>query len=1858
MKFYQGQQVCEIMSHLACEQTNLRLLSYANLVQENDGKVMRSLKKKEHRSLLTLSYGALCFQIGDSVDEEGIEIDDIELMFNIFDNMLRSKVSNTKGLTHLYEWMRGVYLYTFKQEVVCDDYSTRLLEKDMVGEAQGLSSFMIGIANWIPRKVREFSNYAAEGIIEAFKKHFDKLLVEYCPIAAAACSWVSNVWETIKEWVHSAIETAGWMFAGCQELMTWGMCVIAGTCALSLLEKALVAMKIISASFDLSGIFVRSAIVGAFCLTMATKKESRSVELMQLVTLAIGTITTATAACFSPSTEDSKQDISAQAQSSGVEMLESLAKSLGTFCDSTLVSVGKTCTAINSINTAVGTMKSLVGKLMSMLCSFVYRVLGLESSFLRDASMVFSENVDGWLKQISWCQDQFLAKAYINQDELIILRSLMTRGEKMRQEMLTGGLKVSPVICGMVNKGCEDIHKLMVGAVMHGTSNNRKIPFVIYAHGPSRVGKTMVINRLIEDFSQEMQLGEDSVYPRNVVDDFWSGYKRQPIVVIDDFGAVTSEPSAEAQLIPLVSSAPYPLNMADLADKGMYFDSAIIMCSSNFIECSPESKVRDEMAFRNRRHVLFSVSLDPNVPYDSEDITKNQIYEIKSWFHDSYHVDATFTNYGDLLAYCKNKWAEHNEEQDKNMAQLKKNKMPTTFQQFSSILDLAMFVNQTSADLLARMKDEEGRCHFISCEDTEGHLRHYSIDSAGNVEEMLGVDPVLEQDLLKKTNKMVMAAYNFLKYNSANNLVIKTQLSELVDPTKFDKNYEFKGVVGDPLFSMQVAPSVKALPKWQRMTLYTIGKCLGREKISWYDTVKEKTMKALTKAYQSEIHEWPISLKITVGVILATVAGKAFWSFYKTMADAGNGGHFVGSVASAFAGSQAAVAQSRKPNRFDVSQYRYRNIPLRKRNWAEGQMSIDQSTMLIMEKCKANFKFSDISCQIVMLPGRQFIGYKHVFNELNFNMYAEIHTAHKKYTLFYKPENRIDFPNSELMLYKDPSLEDIPASCWDLFCFDAEKELPTTSFTAEMLTCKLDRTLNQHIPEWADITVKTCNKKLDVEYGNYQSVFYSYLQYNVPTKQEDCGSIIVATVGHTKKIIGIHTAGRGNREGFASYIPLVEMPAQAQAAEKFFDFLATEHDVTDGIGKVGHLKPGVWVPLPTKTNLVETPVEWHLQKPKTKEPSILSSTDLRLGGKNYDPFVGGIQKYSQPMCQLDDECLRKVATDMVEEWFDCVDEEVDTFEEVDLQAAINGIEGMEYMERVPLSTSEGFPHILSRKGGDKGKKRFLYGDGDIFDLVPDTTVAEAYELLEETCATNVPTLIGIECPKDEKLPLRKIYDKPKTRCFTVLPMEYNLVVRRKFLKFVAFIMKNRHRLSCQVGINPYGMEWSRLAQSLLEKGNNILCCDYSSFDGLLTKQIMSTIADMINELCQGGQKLCAQRKNLLMACCSRYAICKGDVWRVECGIPSGFPLTVICNSIFNEMLVRYSYVKICEEARVPRSVVENFGTFVKIVTYGDDNLISVQSSIKEHFNGQKLKNFLDKQGITITDGKDKTLPYLYFRQLEDCDFLKRGFKQESDVVWVGPEEKESLWAQLQYVTTNNLERNEAYLVNLVNVIRELYLHNPEEAAELRRMAIQRVPFIKEDPKLLPTMAQIKNFFLMQRQQQLADTNDNMDVLLNPDYIFVAPQRKLPTADFTLASGWKLRDLGKKPVDMIFGEERTIQVLFNASIPDDLLQDNMMVVNWPLGPGRGGLPTHGWAQANLYNPRSNIMKRLSALIQKYPDRDVELCFKHDSVPVAVVGVLMMVHLGVVKGKEANVFLTQIIEHAKTLKYLVKEATFIF
>lgn len=243
-----------------------------------------------------------------------------------------------------------------------------------------------------------------------------------------------------------------------------------------------------------------------------------------------------------------------------------------------------------------------------------------------------------------------------------------------------------------------------------------------------------------------------------------------------------------------------------------------------------------------------------------------------------------------------------------------------------------------------------------------------------------------------------------------------------------------------------------------------------------------------------------------------------------------------------------------------------------------------------------------------------------------------------------------------------------------------------------------------------------------------------------------------------------------------------------------------------------------------------------------------------------------------------------------------------------------------------------------------------------------------------------------------------------------------------------------------------------------------------------------------------------------MACCSRYAICKSDVWRVECGIPSGFPLTVICNSIFNEILIRYSFKAIMREQKVPGLISISFDKYVGMVTYGDDNLLSVSEVVKPYFDGKRLKEFLAKHKVVIIDGKDKTSPYLLFRRLEDCDFLKRGFRKDKNgIFWNAPEEKESLWAQLHYINVTNLEQHEAYKTNLVNVLRELYMWDVNECSALRKKALQRVDWLA--PSDLPTVAQIEEWYATCRGRYMPDSADSINFLLDQEHLgpLLAPQ---------------------------------------------------------------------------------------------------------------------------------------------------------
>nr|NP_734045.1 RNA-dependent RNA polymerase [Blackcurrant reversion virus] len=439
---------------------------------------------------------------------------------------------------------------------------------------------------------------------------------------------------------------------------------------------------------------------------------------------------------------------------------------------------------------------------------------------------------------------------------------------------------------------------------------------------------------------------------------------------------------------------------------------------------------------------------------------------------------------------------------------------------------------------------------------------------------------------------------------------------------------------------------------------------------------------------------------------------------------------------------------------------------------------------------------------------------------------------------------------------------------------------------------------------------------------------------------------------------------------------------------------------------------------------------------EVKQPAILSKDDPRIPeGTSYDPLIDGMAKFSHPMAVLDENVCNEVAQDIVESWHDCFQDLQDVSDEI----AINGSTEMDY-EPFNLQSSEGYPYVTQRKPGESGKIRFFEMDPytGLKSLIPNTLPAMRYEALQRDCFTSVPEMVCIETPKDECLPLRKICIKPKTRLFSILPLEFNLLLRKKFLHFSSSLQMHRDTLPTQVGVNPYSREWGELLQRLRAQSSVAINCDYASFDGLLTGQILEKIGTMINKMYIGSEASKIQRLNLLMSIVNRKSICGARVYEVRAGIPSGCALTVLLNSIFNEFLIRFVWRTTI--IGVPR---ERFSQYVTLLIYGDDNLIAVHPDYLPHFNGEIIRTRLADVNVIITDGSDKTAEKIEEKPLVQLDFLKRRFRKLNDGTVYAPLDLASVYTSLQNVTMGAGSIHIALQNNVHNALLELYLHGNE-----------------------------------------------------------------------------------------------------------------------------------------------------------------------------------------------------------------------
>jgi hypothetical protein len=114
----------------------------------------------------------------------------------------------------------------------------------------------------------------------------------------------------------------------------------------------------------------------------------------------------------------------------------------------------------------------------------------------------------------------------------------------------------------------------------------------------------------------------------------------------------------------------------------------------------------------------------------------------------------------------------------------------------------------------------------------------------------------------------------------------------------------------------------------------------------------------------------------------------------------------------------------------------------------------------------------------------------------------------------------------------------------------------------------------------------------------------------------------------------------------------------------------------------------------------------------------------------------------------------------------------------------------------------------------------------------------------------------------------------------------------------------------------------------------------------------------------------------------------GTLLRFAGSNPSGHPLTTVINSLVNSLYMRYVFYVIMN--RRWRSVllkIPKFADVVSLITYGDDNAMSVKSGYDD-FNHTSIASVLEECGIkyTMADKESESVPYI---PLERVSFLKR-----------------------------------------------------------------------------------------------------------------------------------------------------------------------------------------------------------------------------------------------------------------------------
>lgn len=583
-------------------------------------------------------------------------------------------------------------------------------------------------------------------------------------------------------------------------------------------------------------------------------------------------------------------------------------------------------------------------------------------------------------------------------------------------------------------------------------------------------------------------------------------------------------------------------------------------------------------------------------------------------------------------------------------------------------------------------------------------------------------------------------------------------------------------------------------------------------------------------------------------------------------------------------------------------------------------------------------------------------------------------------------------------------------------------------------------------------------------------------KYNVGARGM-CGSVLVSD--HLEHpIYGVHVAGDkygkcGISEAiyfemFDSLVKKTEIQDIQEPVGQLFEgegFLQPQSHVLvlgQVISQMAHRETGVSKVIPTECHGEIFPVYCA--------PPVLGKNDERIKDDPFSPMQEGVNKHGLVTHNFPSELVELAYEDLNNLLLAKVRPIRGKVGKLSKAIAVVGDKYVEGFDKLDFNTSEGFPYVPMRPKGTKSKLWML-------DLEQDEQQRYTYkgcnDFLKEVMKVKknqrlnrvLPFTVFTDCLKDRKLPLEKATQRGKVRIFSISPLDYTIQCRQYFMDFTVSYQNARLDVEHAVGINVNSIEWSDLALRLLNKGNNIVTADYSGFGPSLNAICAKKAFDIMRNWYRynGDHEPDNDLSREMLGYEAIYSVhlVFNTVYRTLCGLPSGGPLTVICNTLVNCLYVRIAWMLnfsenlnfvSLSESNVNRTLA-SFHKHCVMFTYGDDLIISVSDEASEVFNCVTLANVLNKYSIVVKNAtkNDEIIKYSSLTY-ENTTFLKNRFVMHPfrHLCWLAALDKSSVEDTLNWTFKEWLHKLREISIEASDAaIRNAYGHGPEYYEEVR-----------------------------------------------------------------------------------------------------------------------------------------------------------------------------------------------------------------